>query len=89
MREPPGIQKCDGSTDRPTDKARCRVACPRLKTEGQTDEKRKEEPENEKQKSVAEVDQAKERENEAKEEKPTMQKLELEEELVSETEINK
>ena len=26
-----GIQKCDGSTDRPTDTARCRVACPRLK----------------------------------------------------------
>ena len=49
------------------------------KTERQTDEK---------QKSVAEVDPAKERENEAKEEKPPMQKLELEEELVSETEIN-
>ena len=28
-----GIQKCDGSTDRPTDTARCRVACPRLKTD--------------------------------------------------------
>ena len=26
-----GIQKCDGPTDRPTDTARCRVACPRLK----------------------------------------------------------
>ena len=35
MREPPGIQKCDGRTDgptdRPTDTARCRVARPRLK----------------------------------------------------------
>ena len=35
MRKPLGIQKCDGSTDRPTDlptdTARCRVACPRLK----------------------------------------------------------
>ena len=26
-----GIQKCDGRTDLPTDTARCRVACPRLK----------------------------------------------------------
>ena len=32
MRKPLGIQKCDGRTDRPTDTARCRVACPRLKT---------------------------------------------------------
>ena len=31
MRKPLGIQKCDGPTDRPTDTARCRVACPRLK----------------------------------------------------------
>ena len=35
MQKPLGIQKCDGSTDRPTDlptdMARCRVACPRLK----------------------------------------------------------
>ena len=34
--KPLGIQKCDGLTDRPsdlpTDTARCRVACPRLKT---------------------------------------------------------
>ena len=45
MRKPLGIQKCDRSTDGPidrrtdrqtdgpTDTARCRVACPRLKTE--------------------------------------------------------
>ena len=26
-----GIQKCDGSTDLPTDTARCGVTCPRLK----------------------------------------------------------
>ena len=40
MRKPIAIQKCDGRTDRrtdgptdgPTDTARCRVACPRLKT---------------------------------------------------------
>ena len=36
MRKPLGIQKCDGRTDEPTyrlptDTARCRVACPRLK----------------------------------------------------------
>ena len=35
MRKPLEIQKCDGRTDqpnyRPTDMARCRVACPRLK----------------------------------------------------------
>ena len=39
MQKPLGIQKCDGRTylptniptDRPTDTARCRVACPRLK----------------------------------------------------------
>ena len=31
MRKPHGIQKCDGRTDIPTDTARCRVACPRLK----------------------------------------------------------
>ena len=41
MREPPGIEKCDGPTDRPTyqptDTARCRVACPRLKIYEQTD----------------------------------------------------
>ena len=33
------IQKCDGRTDgrtdRPTDTARCRVACPRLKSVGE------------------------------------------------------
>ena len=40
MQKPLRIQKCDGRTDRPTDQttelptdtARCRVACPRLKT---------------------------------------------------------
>ena len=36
MRKPLGIQKCnrrtDGPTNLPTDTARCRVACPRLKT---------------------------------------------------------
>ena len=31
-RKPLGIQKCYGWTDRPTETARCRVACPRLKT---------------------------------------------------------
>ena len=31
MQKPLGIQKCDGPTDRPTDTARCRVACLRLK----------------------------------------------------------
>ena len=35
MQKPLGIQKCDGRTDiptyRPTNTARCRVACPRLK----------------------------------------------------------
>ena len=38
MQKPPAIQKCDGRTDvrtdGPTDTARCRVACPRLKTDG-------------------------------------------------------
>ena len=37
MQKPIAIQKCDGLTDRltdgPTDTVRCRVACPRLKTE--------------------------------------------------------
>ena len=40
VQKPLGIQKCDGPTDGPTDgrtdlptdTARCRVACPRLKT---------------------------------------------------------
>ena len=36
MRKPLRIQKCDrptdGRTDLPTDTARCRVACPRLKS---------------------------------------------------------
>ena len=36
MRKPLRIKKCDGRTDRrtdiPTDTARCRVACPRLKS---------------------------------------------------------
>ena len=36
MQKPIAIQKCDGRTDGPTDgptdTARCRVACPRLKT---------------------------------------------------------
>ena len=36
MQKPLGIQKCDGRTDGPTDlptnTARCRVACPRLKS---------------------------------------------------------
>ena len=35
VRKPLGIQKCygtNGPTDGPTDTARCRVACPRLKT---------------------------------------------------------
>ena len=31
MRNPLAIQKCDGRTEGPTDTARCRVACPRLK----------------------------------------------------------
>ena len=31
MRKPLGIQKCDRPTDVPTDTARCRVACLRLK----------------------------------------------------------
>ncbi|MEE3023046.1 MAG: hypothetical protein VX367_10610 [SAR324 cluster bacterium] len=38
MRKPLGIQKCNGPTDRhtdtPTDTARCRVACPRLRIGG-------------------------------------------------------
>ena len=31
MRKPLGIQKCDGPTNRPTNTARCGVACLRLK----------------------------------------------------------
>ena len=32
MRKPLAFKKCDGRTDGPTDTARCRVACPRLKS---------------------------------------------------------
>ena len=34
MRKPLEVQKCDGRTDLPTDTARCRLACPRLKKDG-------------------------------------------------------
>ena len=41
MQKPLAIQKCDGRmdvpTDRPTDTAKCRVACPRLKTPRKTE----------------------------------------------------
>ena len=42
MRKQLGFQKCDGRTDIPTDTARCRVACPRLKivSKGNTESKK-------------------------------------------------
>ena len=37
MQKTLGIQKCDRHTDLPTDTARCRVACPRLKRKRKND----------------------------------------------------
>ena len=72
MRKPLGSQKCDGPTDRrtdgqtdlPTDTARCKVACPRLKKvnmcileeeEGEEGEKEKEEEEEEEEEEREEI----------------------------------
>ena len=41
MRKSLGVQKCYRPTDLPTDMARCRVACPRLKSGGRREKKRK------------------------------------------------